>query len=416
MQKSIIYSNGNSSVDLVNDSVCRLTDIQGLAPYSTINSTAIAGFDGATYISEQVEKRSITMIISFLGSGDHEVDIYRLYDVFRIKQEGILRYVSEGRDLKIKCRVLSADCPHNVKPLKMQVQLECADPYWYADEIVSYIATTVGAFEFPFECGYTELITDGTFKNGLCYWNTYNPNYIVTPDGVALNFKDGGVINQDISTSLVTADDVLKITIDIAALQAPCYLFVNRLIYYSGETEVFPFERYSLSLGRNSFNIPMCDFMAYDAVGLYIGGLTKTAVTISSVSAYTQGNIEFGIISDSLVASIKNNGEIPTGCLFTFTALGNCVNPKIQNVDTFEWIQVNVSMSAGDQLIINTYRGQKAITFIHNNVSQNYINHKVYGSTFLQLAVGTNTFVYSADENENNLEISCTFSEKYGGV
>lgn len=125
---------------------------------------------------------------------------------------------------------------------------------------------------------------------------------------------------------------------------------------------------------------------------------------------------EFSEITQSLISTVVNDGEYATGCVFVFRAIGNCLNPKIENINTHEWIQVNIAMAATDVLIINTKIGEKSITFIHDGVSENVINYKVYGSKFLQLAAGINEFRYSATENERNLEITCYYTEKYGGV
>lgn len=125
---------------------------------------------------------------------------------------------------------------------------------------------------------------------------------------------------------------------------------------------------------------------------------------------------EFSEITQSLISNVPNEGEYATGCIFVFYALGNCLNPKIEDINTHESIQVMISMAATDVLVINTKLGQKSIIFVHDGVEENVINYKVYGSKFLQLAPGDNEFRYSATENERNLEITCYYTEKYCGV
>ena len=426
MQKSLIYDNGTLKIDLVTDLECRLTDIQGVSPYSTVNSSSISGFDGSTYISDQVEKRSITIMIAFLSTGDCEAVVHRLYNVFQIKKEGVLHYVSESRDLKINCRVLSAECPHNAVPLKMQVQLECDDPYFYSEEVVSYMATTVGAFEFPFEVWDFSLIHNGNFIDGLNCWDIDTKFFEIvdqsqytggTATTLKINSKTDTILKQVLNIAGVSVGE----QINIAVATTIYFVFSNptviKLCGYTNEVRteysINTFE-YNIMVSQ-AYVIATAPMLAEDRLMLEISGI-HSGNTIANITATCGGTLEFGIMSDSLIAQVQNNGEISTGSVFVLTAMGACLNPKIQNINTFEWIQVNLAMVAGDKLIINTKMGQKSISFIHDGVTANYINHKVYGSSFLQLAVGVNEFRYSASENESNLQIACIFSAKYGGV
>ena len=127
-------------------------------------------------------------------------------------------------------------------------------------------------------------------------------------------------------------------------------------------------------------------------------------------------DFEFSEITQSLVSVVNNEGEFSTGCVFVLRAIGNCVNPKIEDINTHDYIQVAITMAATDLVIINTKLGKKSIIFVHDGVEENVINYKTYGSKFLQLSPGNNEFRYSATENERNLEITCYYTEKYGGV
>ena len=191
MQKHIIYSNGTSSIDLATDPECRSIDIRGLSIYTSINDISAAGFDGSIYVSDQVEKRSISINIVFLGSNDCEAVIHRLYSIFRIKKEGVLQYSSQNRDLKIKCRVVSAECLHNSMPLMMQVQLECGDPYFYSDEVTYYMAHTIGKLEFPFELN--GLFEVGQIDNNLV---SIANNAGELPTGCIFTLRANGNVND----------------------------------------------------------------------------------------------------------------------------------------------------------------------------------------------------------------------------
>lgn len=140
---------------------------------------------------------------------------------------------------------------------------------------------------------------------------------------------------------------------------------------------------------------------------------------------------EFSEIKGSLISEVENNGEVVSGCCFVIKAIASATNPKIEDINTHEWIQVTAEMSAGDILVICTLFGKKAIRYftgteIDEVISKivnkqdiggtNLFNNLVYGSKFLQLEIGLNEFRYSADANERNLEITCIHTDYSVGV
>ena len=127
--------------------------------------------------------------------------------------------------------------------------------------------------------------------------------------------------------------------------------------------------------------------------------------------------MEFGRIKSSLIAIIENVGTADSGAVFTITAKTVCTNPKITNIDTGEYMQVNVSMAAGDIISICTKQGKKSIFFTHNDVVSNYFNYRSRGSSFFQIRCGTNRIKYTVDSgDEHSIDVTCSFDIKYGGV
>jgi len=63
-------------------------------------------------------------------------------------------------------------------------------------------------------------------------------------------------------------------------------------------------------------------------------------------------------------------------------------------------------MVAGDEIIISTHRGNKNATYYsqESGIKENINNLIAFGSKFLQIHCGQNTFRYDADENVDNLE------------
>ena len=109
-------------------------------------------------------------------------------------------------------------------------------------------------------------------------------------------------------------------------------------------------------------------------------------------------------------------GDIETGMDIRIVAVGSAMNPVIYNTETLESLKVNISLVRGDVLRINTNRGQKSITLTRNGITTNVINDLVPGSTWLQLAPGENTLLYSADMTAENLIVNIEYSTLYEGV
>lgn len=126
--------------------------------------------------------------------------------------------------------------------------------------------------------------------------------------------------------------------------------------------------------------------------------------------------IEFSTIVLGEEKNIINNGDIETGMLIQFTAAGGVTNPKLINTVTNEKVLVNLSLSAGDVIEINTNRGKKSVKLIHNGVISNQINALDKTSKWLQLEVGDNLFVTDATSGGENLLCNVMYGNLFGGV
>lgn len=123
--------------------------------------------------------------------------------------------------------------------------------------------------------------------------------------------------------------------------------------------------------------------------------------------------ILMGLREPSLLATLNNGGDIDTGLLVTFSCTSTVTNPSLLNVDTREFIKINKTMSAGEQVVISTGSGEKYIKGIVNGVEYNYFKYMDFDSTWLQLHTGENTLKYDADNNVDGLEVLISFLPKY---
>lgn len=123
-----------------------------------------------------------------------------------------------------------------------------------------------------------------------------------------------------------------------------------------------------------------------------------------------------GYRQPSLIVNVFNEGDVRSGIKIEFRALGVTSNPQLLNVDTQEFIKLNIDLRAGDVLTLNTGYGEKEVTLTRNGVQTDAYRYLDPDSTYLQLAVGDNLFRYDADSALENLEVSIYHDDLYLGV
>lgn len=134
---------------------------------------------------------------------------------------------------------------------------------------------------------------------------------------------------------------------------------------------------------------------------------------IMSTNLYERGLV-FGYRQPSLTAKVTNRGAVEVGMKIVFKAIGELTNPRLIDVDTREFVAIEKSMVAGEEIVINTNVGEKSIQGkIGNEDYSNYFMYKDLDSTWLQLRLGDNLFRYDADSGLDNLEVYLYFYNKY---
>ena len=134
---------------------------------------------------------------------------------------------------------------------------------------------------------------------------------------------------------------------------------------------------------------------------------------IMSTNLYERGLV-FGYRQPSLTAKVTDKGAVEVGMKIVFKAIGELTNPRLIDVDTREFVAIEKSMVAGEEIVINTNVGEKSIQGkIGNEDYSNYFMYKDLDSTWLQLRLGDNLFRYDADSGLDNLEVYLYFYNKY---
>lgn len=128
--------------------------------------------------------------------------------------------------------------------------------------------------------------------------------------------------------------------------------------------------------------------------------------------------IKFGSKNITSMVTIQNNSNIEYGMTIIFIANDTVKNPSLFNVDSREEIKIEKMMEAGDKIIVNTYRQNKNIYYIPSatGIQENINNLMFYGSKFLQVHHGENTFRYNADNGVANLEATIEYYNEYEAI
>lgn len=126
--------------------------------------------------------------------------------------------------------------------------------------------------------------------------------------------------------------------------------------------------------------------------------------------------IELGARQPSQIITVDNIGDVSCGCEIIFKALGTVANPELRNVDTGEYVRVNKTLTAGEELHIYTHFAGKRVRNIIGQGEVNAFHLLDTGSSFLQLAAGRNVLRYDATLNMDLLECTILYRPQFLGV
>ena len=128
-----------------------------------------------------------------------------------------------------------------------------------------------------------------------------------------------------------------------------------------------------------------------------------------------EGN-ELSIKNNSTILNIYNSGDAETPLKVIFKAKSNVKNPSIYNVYTKEFIKINKTMQAGEEITITTDIGNKRVESYLNGVTTNIFNLLDIQSSFMWLDIGDNIIRYDAEEMIEQLEVYTYYTNYYLGV
>jgi hypothetical protein len=160
----------------------------------------------------------------------------------------------------------------------------------------------------------------------------------------------------------------------------------------------------------------LCPSPFFESVNPVVDELAVWEPLFHFVLEIPPGGIEFGARQPSQIITLINAGDAPTGCEIVFSALGVVENPELLNTETGEYVRINKSLVAGEEVHVFTHFAGKRVVSIYNGVSTNAFASLDVGSTFLQLAVGTNLLRYDTQVGLDLLEVRIITSIHFLGV
>jgi len=119
--------------------------------------------------------------------------------------------------------------------------------------------------------------------------------------------------------------------------------------------------------------------------------------------------LPMGVYDMTRTREFVNQGDAAVGMVITITAQGKVVNPVLYDNSTGEYIGIDDTLEQGDEIVINTIRGQKSITKNGANV----LSKLRAGSTWLQLDVGSNILLVDAESGASDMYFTLIFKQAY---
>lgn len=145
-----------------------------------------------------------------------------------------------------------------------------------------------------------------------------------------------------------------------------------------------------------------------------------------SNESISESLIEFGTINLDTRSTIDYVGDVDTGVLITIHALGSVSGfLTIYNIETQEKMVIDLAKiktligkdyGSGDDIIISTVSGDKYVQVLHDGKYTNAIAAIEKLADWFQVSVGRNIFNFTVTKGIENLVMSFSYRNAYGGI
>lgn len=144
-----------------------------------------------------------------------------------------------------------------------------------------------------------------------------------------------------------------------------------------------------------------------------------------SNESLTEPLLVFGEIQIKTEGVITYTGDSEIGVMIYIHAIGPAEHINIYNTETREVMTIDTAklekltgqgLIAGDDVVINTLKGEKSITLVRSGVSYNILNCLDKNTDWFTLVKGDNIFAFTADSGVTNLQFRIENKVIYEGV
>lgn len=124
---------------------------------------------------------------------------------------------------------------------------------------------------------------------------------------------------------------------------------------------------------------------------------------------FPDSGIPFSVYDVTRSKVFKNEGDVEVGLIIHIIALDSVTNPRIYN-SKGEFLGIVGTLSQGDEVIINTNKGNKSITLNGTNI----LSKLEEGSTWLQLPLFEENFTISSSDGKlNNMYFTIEYRQRF---
>lgn len=111
--------------------------------------------------------------------------------------------------------------------------------------------------------------------------------------------------------------------------------------------------------------------------------------------------------------NIVNQGQLPVPFRITFFAKNDCSSPKVTNVTTGKYLEVEKPMTANEKIVVDITHDR---TDVLSSVDGDIRGALTLESDFFRLAVGDNILKPEAASGQDNLTVSIDFADERVGI
>lgn len=266
---------------------------------------------------------------------------------------------------------------------------------------------------------------------------TNNPNYsIISVTGLEpANANINTAVNASFdgstfkSSRLENRNIVIMLAIEgaVETNRIELYKFIKVkdeiTVYYSNNTRDVFIKGYVESMQIGFFDEKQIVQVSVICPNPYFMNVENTDESFSSIQglfefpfSIAEAGIPFSEIRIDQEINIQNLGDVATGMIIEFRALGTVTNPTLYNTDTGKFMRLIETMTDGDVIQINTNRGEKGVLKVSGGTVTNILNKLDEDSSWLTLDTGDNVMMFTASAGTVNLQCIVYHKYLYEGV